>query len=377
MKILHVIQYFSRKYGGEVEACLNIAKAQVSLGHKVDILTTDFDLDRSLAEGTGVNLHVVHTVLHVGLARYAPGTKRWTREHIAEYDTVHLHSYMAYMAVVVSKAAGRNGVPLVLQVHNSLRPYGGKSWMQNTFDSLWGRKIIRRASSLIAYGEREKADYIELGGDPEKMHILPNGVDCSVFDDLPVRGAMRTKYGVTEDEVLFIYIGRLDKIKRIDLGMKALALLEKEGARVRMAVIGPDIGDEARLRQTCKELGLDGRVFFTGPLYGKDKVQALVDSDVLINTSVSEGFSIVGLEAAACGRPVIMTRESGVADLISQGMGLLVGDDVNEVAAAMRAMLSPEAREKYGLSGKKLVKGSVDWPIVAQKSLDIYSSAKR
>ena len=372
MKILHVIPHFAPKYGGEVMVVYQLAKSQVNLGEQVDILSIDYDSDMSVLKGSGVNHHLVKCLLHVGLARYSADMKRWLRANISSYDIVHIHSYMSHTAIVSVRIGNRQKVPTVLQAHNALRPYGRKSALLKMFDLIWGKRIVRSSDLLLAYGDVETRAYEELGARSENISILFNGIDFQEFLNLPPRGEFRSRNGIPDDDLVFVFMGRLDRIKRVGLLIRAFKVHHGENPKSRLLVVGPDHGELSDLTKLKDELGLNDSVMFIGGLYGKDRVQALVDSDVFALTSVTEGFNIAAMEAGACGLPVILTKNSANANLISSGMGILVGDDVGEIAAAMSRMLDSKLRKDMGDFGRELAGSQLDWNIIAQKSVRYY-----
>lgn len=149
----------------------------------------------------------------------------------------------------------------------------------------------------------------------------------------------------TLDPPRLLYVGRLSREKGVDVAIAALpAVLERApGARLRIAGEGPSSRD---LRDLVEEYGLAGRVEFLGAV-ARDAVRDLMaDSSIVVVPSRSEGFSLVALEAAQAGRPVVAARVGGIPEVVVDGeTGLLVPpEEPAALAAAILELIGDPAR---------------------------------
>lgn len=123
-------------------------------------------------------------------------------------------------------------------------------------------------------------------------------------------------------------------------------------------VVGPDDGYLGELEALTKALRMEDKVLITGPLYGKDKLEAYVDADIYVLPSKYETFPMGLLEAYACGKPIVASNVYGLKDLVVDGVtGFLVEQgDVKQLAHSMLSLINSDGgAEEMGLKGKRFV----------------------
>jgi glycosyltransferase involved in cell wall biosynthesis len=136
---------------------------------------------------------------------------------------------------------------------------------------------------------------------------------------------------------------------------------------------GPDESDgfRERLEAIASQMEIDGRIVFTGPLYGDTKWAAYRDADVFVLPSQNENFGNTAAEAVACGTPVLVTDRCGIAPLIDQRAGLVVPHDADALEAGLSRILDDAALAARLRKGCKGVAGSLSWaePLAQMESL--------
>jgi len=219
----------------------------------------------------------------------------------------------------------------------------------------------------------EAGQYKSMGASEDKIEIVPNGIALSEFENLSPRGEFRKKWGINDNQKMILYLGRIHKVKGLDLLAEAFAGLSRELDNVRLVVVGPDDGYLRALEELIKELKIEGKVVFTGPLYGTDKLGAYVDADVFVDPRVDEIFGLVFLEACACGTPVICSTGCGLADIIDGQVGLAVPYDKEQLRHALLHILgNDKLRREFGEKGKLLVRERFSWEKIAEQIEDLY-----
>ena len=213
--------------------------------------------------------------------------------------------------------------------------------------------ILQKATKVVALNRFEADQYMRMGVPEEKIAIIPNGLDLSEYANLPPKGAFKSKFGIPEEKKIILYLGRIHKIKGIDFLIKAYAYLinDMHYKEVLLVIAGPDDGYLKEAKSLASALGISKHVLFTGPLYGQDKLEAYVDSDVVVLPSRYETFPMTILEAYACGKPVIASKVGGLEDLIINGeTGLLFEpENVKQLAESIFNLLNGnEVAKKNG-----------------------------
>jgi glycosyltransferase involved in cell wall biosynthesis len=371
MKLLHVIQH-SMPFG-VTQACYGISNQLAKEGHQVSILTTDRGLNQyTPTAANNVDVIPFHCVASIGSYIISPAIKKWLRDNVRDFDVIHMHDFRTYQNTVSHRYAKRYSIPYVLQAHGSMLEFAQRRTQKRLYDLLWGHATITDAATCIALTPVEQEQYLKMGIKRDKIAIVPNGIDASEYVNLPNKSEFRTRHAIDSDEKLVLFLGRLHRIKGVDLLIKAFAKLSEKTDRVKLVVAGPDVGALSQLKTLARELKLSDSVLFVGPLYGRDKLAAYVDADVYVLPSVYEIFGITVLEACACGTPVIVSSACGIADLVSE-FGCVVNRRAEELCDALYKVLSfRAARMKLGQKGRHFVMKELTWEKAAQRIEEVY-----
>ncbi len=353
VKILKVVDYFKPFWerGGTVRVPYEIALNLIQRGHVVTVYANGERADspaRVIQNRPvfvdGMTVYYFKTLskrftarTNIDLPYFAPFV---VRKHLREFDIVHIHTYRRVLAVPVWHYARRFRIPYVVQAHGSLSTYFLKGGQKRLFDQLWGLKILREASKVIALTPEEAGQYRTMGVAADRIEVIPAGVDLGAFEELPPKGTFRSAYGIGGNERMVLYLGRIHRIKGLDLLVSAFAGLCNELKEVRLVIVGGDDGYLRTLEQMVKDLGIGDRVIFTGFLDGEIKLAAYVDADVYVLPSLYECFPTTVMEACAAGTPVIVTDACQMAPQIENRVGLVVPGQAERLQHAMKAILT-------------------------------------
>jgi glycosyltransferase involved in cell wall biosynthesis len=220
--------------------------------------------------------------------------------------------------------------------------------LKRMYHSLLGRKLLQGAAALIATSQQEVEELAAGGVAREKIVLRRNGVEPPPA--WPARGTFRTAQGISPDAMLVLFLGRLSSKKSPGLLLQAFRELPEqiEGKEVRLVFAGPDEGQQGEiLKKAAGQLGVSGRVQFSGPLFGDAKWAAYRDADVFVLPSQNENFGNTAAEAIAAGTPVIVTEQCGIAPLLVDEAGLVVRHEARGVSEALLQVLNdPETRQR-------------------------------
>jgi D-inositol-3-phosphate glycosyltransferase len=242
---------------------------------------------------------------------------------------------------------------------------------------------IARCADLLIVSTVAECDELRQGYGvrPEKVAVVTPGVDLLAFRPQP-RPLARLVVG-HPDARLFVFVGRLERLKGVDLILRALALITAEGRHpdVRLLVLGEDSGvgglsEKARLQSLASELGITDRVDFLGSVAQPRLANYYAAAEATLMPSYNESFGLAGLEAQACGTPVVTSRAAGLASVVRDGVsGFLADAQEPEVYAGfMRRLLEePGLSERLGRSGRKLAE-RFSWQRTADEVLDRFRS---
>jgi D-inositol-3-phosphate glycosyltransferase len=199
------------------------------------------------------------------------------------------------------------------------------------------------------------------GADPGRVFVVPPGVDLSMFQPIN-RTDARRKIGYGPGRLL-LFVGRLERLKGVEVAIRALALLrDRRHKDVRLLILGEDSkdGDESekdRLKAAATALGVRDGVDFLGSVAHHELPFFYSAADVCVMPSYSESFGLVGLEAQACGRPVVGSDVSGLRSVIRDEVtGYLInGHEPGAYAERIGRLLdNPELAQQMGRRGRLL-----------------------
>ena len=376
MKILEVTNLFSPVHGGSAEALYQLSKELARRGHEVTVYTSDFKLAQDYVNSVPqASVRAFQTWLALANFYITPGIISSARKEIEHMDIIHMHNYRTFQNPIVHRYARKYNVPYVLQAHGSLPRIMSKQRLKQAYDIIWGHRLLKDAARVLAVTKAEAEQYKDAGVREDKIEIIPHGIDLSAFENLPPRGEFRRKHGMGDDQRIVLYLGRIHRIKGLDLLAGAFADLSRSLNDTRLIIAGPDDGHLSSLKKSIADLKIKDRILLTGPLYGQEKLTAYVDADIYVLPSVYEIFGITILEALACGTPVIATDRCGLAEEVSEQAGLVIPYDKGQLQDALSQMLGDDKlRQNFGEKGKSLVRDKFNWEKIAEQVERVYTN---
>ena len=292
--------------------------------------------------------------------RYASQAVRMTRGE--KFDVIHAHDWMTYPAGLA--IAGLSGKPLVVHVHSTEFDRAGDQPNQTIYDI--ERRGMHAATSVICVSHlTRKICELRYGVPSEKTNVVYNGIDHAV-DAEP-----RTTIHMGDKIVLFL--GRLTMQKGPEYFIAAAKKVLARYDKVKFIVAGS--GDLAqRTVQLAAEMGIGHKVLFAGFLRGADVERVFRMADVYVMPSVSEPFGIAPLEAIRHDVPVIISKNSGVSEVIDHALKVDfwdVEEMANKIIAILRhPPLGQTLREHADFEVRKLT-----WGGAAEKCVAVYKKA--
>jgi glycosyltransferase involved in cell wall biosynthesis len=315
LRILHVLR---SPVGGLFRHVMDVVRGQIARGHQVGIVCD---------AGTGGNfatqiLNDAAPALALGLSRIAMprqigildvAATRHVAKRVAEAGPDVVHGHGAKGAAYVRLAVGRGGSLRVYTPHGGSLLYRPGTAISSFYLLL--EKLLKRRTDLFLFESAFIARlYSEKVGTPGTLaRVVPNGVAESEFAEVPLRA----------DATDLLYIGELRHLKGVDLLIDALAALRAGGKPLTATIVGQGKA-RLELEEQVRRVGLDDIVRFVSPLPARS---AFALGRVMVVPSRAESFPYIVLEAAAAGKPLVVTRVGGIPDLFGPFAERLVTPD--------------------------------------------------
>ena len=278
-------------------------------------------------------------------------------------------------------AVKRKELPLIYHVHGL---EVGRSDNPNQQLVALEKRGSEVADRIITVSEAMKRQIVDLGIPPEKISVCYHGVDAGFFDpqraDPGALASLKKRYGFAEDDIIILFLGRLEPVKGVRELMAAFPSVLSRHPKARLLLVGRG-SLEAWLKQELQRLGSGFATLVTDFLNPMDKMHHYALADICVFPSIYEPFGIVALEAAAMGKAAVVgaAGTSGLAEIVQNpATPKPTGVHVNPRHAddiAWGINLALEDRDRllsWGENARRLALSQFTWQRATEKTLDIY-----
>ena len=342
MRLLNVIGSMDPASGGPAAWIRDFTSAARSRGHLVE--TVCFDAGTPPEHAAEAGVHVVAA----GPGLYSsPALDRWLADRARGYDCLVGHGLWRYPSHAAWRARRRGGPPYLLYPHGALGSWFKRRYpLKHVGKCLYWATVERRAyagaSRIIYTCEQELRDSLDAfpGMDAEPT-VSPLGIpDPSRQIDLDsAAAAFRSGLPALGGSPYVLWLGRIHPVKGCDLLLHAFGAAAP--ADMHLVMAGPDPRGWGRmLARLAQDLGIAGRVHWTGMLTGEAKWGAFRGARLFALPSHQENFGISAVEALACGVPVLVSDKVGIChELADTYAGEVAGNDAAGITSALRRCL--------------------------------------
>lgn len=295
------------------------------------------------------------------VARYAMVAAQVAKDLEGQFDVIHAHDWLTYFAGIAAKRV--SGKPLVVHMHATEFDRSGENINRRVYAI--EKAGMQAADRVIAVSELTRRIVIGKYGIPaEKVVTVHNAVRFGESEDAVPERAVKDK--------VVTFLGRITYQKGPDYFVEAAAKVLQRVPDVRFVMAGSGDLMNHVVRRVA-QLGIADRFHFTGFLKGGEVQRMFRLSDVYVMPSVSEPFGISPLEAMRSGVPVIISRQSGVAEVLDYAIKVNYWD-VDALADAIHGLLTyPALGRMFASKGLEEVTG-LKWTNAAAKIKTVYET---
>ena len=385
MKVLFVSPFFEPawSYGGIVQASSDWGNA---LSHytSVDVYTTTANGNRELDVEANIPFEV-GALYTTYFSRNRWGKKRYVslkmafalKRNIITYDIVHIIGIWSFTSMITSRLCLRKNVPYVVSLHGMLMPWALKyhSMRKKLFLCLIERYTLRNAAGVICSTDLEKVNLLNLNiVSEDKIKVISNIMKLPLFDLQESRSRFRTIYNLNNSKAL-IFSGRLVINKGLHLSIAAFAKIIGEHPDCHFFIAGPEEDKSfGKLKKQIYQSKFSDKIHYLGMLTDQEYWDALSGADLFILNSYGENFGIVVTEALSIGRPVLISDQVGIKDLVTKyRAGIVTTLEIDKIAGAMRFLLADsEKLKEMGQRGIALVNENFTVEIVGKQLYEYF-----
>lgn len=286
------------------------------------------------------------------------------KKYDLKFDLIHAH-FTNPSGYVAAKLKEIYCVPFVLTVHED------HSWFLNEINSNDKKfnYIFHSADKIIRVNEKDLKEFGKLSIDKLRLISIPNGFSSNMFRPRDMTIA-RKELNLPQDRKILLNIANLEEYKGQEYLIKSMRYVLKDKTEVMLYLVGEGTQKE-RLQSLINEYDLNKNVILAGGGKPFEEISRWMNAcDIFILPSLSESFGVVQIEAMACGKPVVATKNGGSEEIIINGMlGILVEPrDVSELAKGILKGLETKWDVKYIEEYAELFK----WERIVERILEVY-----
>ena len=381
-------EYPPEVYGG---AGVHVAELTRVLRPHIDVRVRAFGADRE-EQGT-FSYQAPAELAEANAALSTMGTDLLIAADCEGADLVHSHTWYANFAGHIASLL--HGIPHVLSAHSlePMRPWKAEQLGGGyRLSSYAERTAYEYAGGVIAVSGGMRQDILRSypSVDPDKVHVVHNGIDIDEWSPNPQTSAL-TSRGIDPEAPMIVFVGRITRQKGLPYFLRAVRELPAE-YQVVLCAGAPDTPEiAAEVDQLVGELSQarDNIHLITDFLPRHELTQLLTHATTFVCPSVYEPLGIVNLEAMACGIPVVASATGGIPEVVVDGeTGYLVQfeqledgtgtpvDPESFVAdlrdALVRMVSDPERAKEMGQASRRRAAEHFSWTSIAERTLEVY-----
>jgi glycosyltransferase involved in cell wall biosynthesis len=364
----HHVEVFSGPPYPDLEPCVGLTRLE-----SLDLYRPEAPFRPARPPRSAVDLLELGTMCAGGFPEPLTFSLRaWAalRRRRAEFDVVHDNQCLAYGILGIR----REGLPVLASIHHPIHidrklelahATGGRRWSLRrwyAFTRMQAR--VARRLSIVTVSTASRDDIVrEMRVRPERISLVPLGVDADVFRPLP--DCRRVP-------------GRILVTTSADVPLKGLAPLMRAFSILRarrpaeLVVVGNPRRD-GPIPRLLDELALNGSVRFTGGVPDHELVRLYAEAEAAVVPSLYEGFSLPAVEAMACGLPLVATTAGALPEVVGDCAVLVPPGDPQALADHLTALLADDGlRRSLGERGRERVLGRFTWEATARATVERY-----
>ena len=383
MRILLASDTYYPSVNGAAYFTYRLALGLVERGHEVFVMAPSQDFHDRTFDHNGIHtIHIrsvhipVYPEFRVSTVFLAKQAMRTSIQE-AKPDVIHIQNHF-FIGKEVLKIAKEFNIPIMGTNHfmpeNLIHYFHLPYKLEHKIKNIGWKQFLAvyNELALVTAPTQTAANMIKKLGFEHDVTPISCGIDLTRFQINNDGSALRQKYNIPEGRTVLLYVGRLDREKRIDMTIAALPEVAKH-ANVHFVIAG--MGNiRTELEQKAGEIGLADRVTFTGFVPDEDIAYIYRVADIFVMTGIAELQSIATMEAMASGLPIVAVDAVALPELVHDGQNgfLFAPDNVPMLADCLTKLCTdPKLRQKMSQASLEIIQ-THDFRTIIARYEDIY-----
>lgn len=293
-----------------------------------------------------------------------------------DFDVVNFHLMWMTDKNTILKALKKKRIPYIITVHGAYAP--------NLIDNLKKKismltlegNFLKNANALHALCNEEKVYLKDLKLEMP-IYTIPNGIGDVEIEKIKNSNMLENPF--EKEFINILWVGRIREDKNVIGIVESLKFLSKDiKEKIRIHIVGNGIESYIKKVNTVvKNNSLEKYVIFHGPKYKEEKYQYILNCDIYMQPSFSEGVSFSILDAMICERPMILSRQTNMTYFYNKNFYLMTEPYPEDIAKAITQLSSnEELMAEFSKNSKKLVQEYFNWETLIHEYIDMYNKVK-
>jgi len=367
MKIIQIVGFIGDKASGPAYTVPSLCNSLADHGLQVELHVNEDNQSKN----EKYSVHVHKRWKWPSKLYYSPALSKAIKRVSQTSNIMHSHGLWAMPYIYPGWVVNNSNCRLIISPEGSLSEWALKRscWQKAISWHIAGQKRTLYAADMLHATSIKEFEEIRSFGLKQPVAIIPNGINIPELPD---------NLGKKNIKRLF-FLGRIHPVKGIDSLLQAWSYIESDFSDWELVIVGPDSGGFLdQLKRLMVSLKLK-RVRFKGELYGVDKQDEFLQSDLFILPSYTENFGIVAAEALAYGIPVIATKGTPWQDLERYKCGWWVDMNIKALACTLSEAMSKsrDQLKEMGLQGRRWMKQEFSWSKIGHMMKGAYQWIER
>lgn len=335
LKVLEVLDCYYPKFDGPCLVITSYSKSFLKMGIDARVVVPEFPKYEDDQPFEVIRVKSIPS--KEGYRCALPACDRKLKKFLKEnkFDIIHVHSPFT-MCGFFAKYGKKNNIPTIFTFHTKYKEDFERTLKLKFLQNFMMRYILNNVNKVdyVWTVSDGAADCLREYGYGKDIEVIRNGTDLVYPDnDTELIKQVNEKYGLAEDETVFLSVGRIVENKKLQLALNALKLVAERGLKFKYVIVGAGSYEE-QLKRLVADLELQDYVIFAGKIMDRSLLSAhYLRADLFIFASTFDTASLAPIEAAALKLPSLMNRACSTAEIITDGVNGYLAEETAEAWA--------------------------------------------